>query len=132
MAAITVTASKVRVARAESSHYRHAPSNAALTRGTVVNQNSSGNWVAGGGTGTQRPSVLLHTVSSAGIGATAVQGPGAILEVGDGLPAVGAFVYATATGTLDDSATSNQKIGEVISVRGEEFGGTAKKLLLLT
>lgn len=132
MAAISVTASTVRVARADSEHYRHAPSNAALTRGTVVVQNSSGKWVAGNGAGTQKPAILLHTVSSANIGVTAVQGTGAIVEVGDNLPAVGSSVYATSAGALDDSATSNQKVGEVISVGGQAFGGSAKKLLMLT
>jgi hypothetical protein len=94
--------------------------------------NSSGKWVAGNGGGTFRPAVLLHTVSSANIGATAVQGPGAILDVGDGLPAVGSSVYATTTGTLDDNATGTQKIGEVITVHGQEFGSTEKRLLQLT
>lgn len=132
MAAITVTASVVRPARAESFHFRHAPSNAALTRGTTVVLNSSGKWVAGNGAGTQKPYILLHSVSSANIGVTAVGGEGAIVEVGDGLPAVGASVYATTTGTLDDNATGTQKIGEVISVGGQAFGDTAKKLLELT
>lgn len=132
MAAISVTASVVRAARAESHHYRHAPTNAALTRGTVVVLNSSGKWVAGNGGGTQQPYVLLHTASSANIGASAVGGPGAILEVGDGLPAIGAEVFATAAGGLDTVTTSNQKIGEVISVGGQNFGDSAKKLLQLT
>jgi hypothetical protein len=132
MAAISVTASTVRVARADGHHYRHAPSNAALTRGTVVVLNSSGKWVAGNGGGNTQPYVLLHTVSSANIGVTAVGGPGAVVEVGDNLPAVAASVYATSAGALDDSATSNQKIGEVISVGGQAFGASAKKLLQLT
>jgi hypothetical protein len=132
VAAISVTPAKVRYARAESSHFRHAPSNAALTRGTVVVLNSSGKWIAGNGGGTQQPYVLLHTVSSANVGVTAVGGPGAILEVGDSLPAIGASVYATAAGGLDDNATGTQKIGEVISVGGQAFGDAAKKLLQLT
>lgn len=132
MAAISVTASVVRPVVFSQDQLVHAPSNAALTRGTVVVQNSSGKWVAGNGGGTQRPSIVLHTVSSANIGVTAINGPGAELDVGDGLPAVGQPVYATAAGALDDSTTSNQKIGEVISVHGEAFGDSAKKLLKLT
>lgn len=132
MAAISVTASVVRAARADSENYIHGPSNAALTRGTVVVKNSSGKWVAGNGGGTLRPAILLHTVSSGNIGVTAVQGPNALVEVGDNLPAIGSSVYATAAGALDDSATSNQKIGEVDSVGGQAFGASAKKVLRLT
>jgi hypothetical protein len=131
VAAIAVTASKVRPARFESSHLRHAPTNAALTRGTCVVLNSSGKWVAGNGAGAQKPYILLHSASSANIGATAVGGQGAIVEVGDALPAIGASVYATAAGALDDAASGNQKIGEVISVGGQAFGDAAKKLLQL-
>lgn len=130
MAAISVTASVVRVARADGNNYVHAPANADLTRGTVVVQNSSGKWVAGNGGGTLKPHILLHTVK-ANYAATAVGGDGAILDVGDGLPAVGSEVFATTAGGLDTVTTSNQKIGEVISVQGQAFGDSAKKLLRL-
>lgn len=131
MAAITVDPKVVRVARADSEHYEHGVTGAALERGTVVVKDSTGRWVAGNGGGTVKPGILLHKSLSANIPVTAVKGEGAIVEVGDGLPAVGAKVYATAAGGYDDLTTSNQVLGTVISVGGQEFGGTPKKLLRL-
>lgn len=121
----------VRVARADSENYEHGVSGAATARGLVAVKDSTGRWVAGNGGGTVKPGILLHQTLSANIPVTAVKGEGAIVELGDNLPAVGAKVYATAAGGYDDNATGTQVLGTVISVGGQEFGGTPKKLLRL-
>lgn len=121
MAAITIDPLQVRVVRADGNNYDTRPAGAALQRGTVVVDNNAagadnGKWVAGNGGGTRKPALLIRRAPAKNYEVTAVRGD-ALVELGDGAQslAIGAPVYATAAGALDDNATSNQRIGEMVA-----------------
>lgn len=129
MAAITVDPKVVRPVNWNHVQQKSNPTAAALERGTVVNEDTNGKWAAGHGGTTKRTYILLHKTVSANVAVTAVGGPGAIIYLGDNLPAIGSPVYATAAGGYDDVVTGNQRIGEVVAGQARPFGSAPKKLL---
>lgn len=131
MAAITVDPKVVRPVNWDHVQQKTNPTAAALERGTVVNENADGKWAAGHGGGTKQSYFLLHKTLTANVAVTGVGGPGAVMYVGENLPAPGSVVYATAAGGLDDAATGNQRIGVVIAGQARPFGQAPKRLLQL-
>lgn len=124
MAALTVNAADVALARTHENGLRSYPAAAAFDAGTYVTTNASGQVVAGGGAG---GAIAIRSAHNAGDAVTVVRS--GIVDVGDALAglAYGAQVYAAPAGNLDDAATGNTPVGRVEPGLAETDGG--KKLL---
>ena len=123
MAVINVDPAAVRPVRFNNTNLDTRPAGAAMQRGTVVVDNpaagaDNGKWIPGNGGGARKPALLIRRAAAKNYECTALRGD-ALVELGDPAQslAIGAAVFATPTGGLDDSANAgaNFRIGEMVA-----------------
>lgn len=118
MAEITINERFVKLARVDQS-ITPAVSGEPLDAGSFVTQAADGRYVRGGANG---GGIVVETVLTVNAPISVLKK--GILDVGDALQtrAPGTPVFGTPTGTLDDAATGNTRVGTVEAGRGN-IGG---------
>lgn len=127
MAEIAVNERFVKLVRVDQS-ISPAVSGTALDAGDFVSQGADGRWVVGGGS--ENRGIVVETVLTANAPISVLKK--GILDVGDALQsrAAGSIVYGSPTGTLDDAATNNFRVGVVEEGRGDLMpDGTNRNVL---